>query len=99
MPPKKALISAALAVAYFALFYVAGMRREEEELRQKFDTVFEEYARAVPLFFPRWSPFRAQTTNGPFSWRLYWKNREYQAVLGYLFVLGLLLIIWAYRLA
>lgn len=92
-------ISAALAVAYFTVFYIAVMRREEDDLRQKFGAVFEEYARGVPLFFPRWSPFRAETSGGAFSWRQYWKNHEFQAVVGYFFVMGLFLIIWAYRLA
>jgi protein-S-isoprenylcysteine O-methyltransferase Ste14 len=92
-------ISAALAVAYFAVFYSAVMRREEADLRQKFGPVFEEYARAVPLFFPRWSAFRAETANGVFSWRQYWRNREYRAALGCLFILGLFVMIWAYRLA
>ena len=91
-------VSAALAVAYFAVFYSAVMRREEEDLRQKFGLVFEEYARAVPLFFPRWSAFRVETATETFSWRQYWRNREYRAIVGCLFVLGLLVVIWAYRL-
>jgi len=91
-------ISAALAVAYFAVFYTAVMRREEQEMRQKFGDVYESYARVVPLFFPRWSPYRGPGGTGSFSWRQFMKNREYRAMAGFLFVLGVLVIAWAYQL-
>src|SRR5277367_2057799 len=41
-----------LIVIYFAVFYYAVMRAEEEDLRVRFGTVFEEYAAKVPLFLP-----------------------------------------------
>jgi len=92
-------ISAGLAVAYFSIFYTAVMRREEEEMQRKFGAVYDEYARSVPLFFPRWSAHRTEAGDFPFSWQLFLKNREYQTAAGYLFVLAVLVIAWAYRLA
>jgi len=49
-------ISALILCAYFALFYSIVMRREESELRQHHGAAFDEYSRAVPLFFPRLTP-------------------------------------------
>jgi len=46
-------ISAALLLIYFAVFYSMVMRREEFELRQAARAAFDQYAKAVPLFFPR----------------------------------------------
>src|ERR1700674_189468 len=46
-------ISASILCAYFALVYSIVMRREETELRAHHGAAFEEYARTVPLFFPR----------------------------------------------
>lgn len=42
-----------LVGVYFAVFYYAVMRAEEEDLRKRFGAAFEEYAARVPLFFPR----------------------------------------------
>ena len=41
-----------LVVAYFAIFYYAVMRNEEQDLRRRFGAAFDEYAARVPLFFP-----------------------------------------------
>jgi len=49
-------ISAMLLLGYFALFYSIVMRREEHELRFHHHASFDEYARFVPLFFPRFTP-------------------------------------------
>ncbi len=46
-------LAGALVVAYFAIFYTAVMRNEENDLRARFGAVFNEYAAGVPLFFPR----------------------------------------------
>jgi protein-S-isoprenylcysteine O-methyltransferase Ste14 len=43
----------ALVGIYFATFYLAVMRNEEEDLRGRFGPEFEEYAARVPLFFPQ----------------------------------------------
>jgi len=81
---------APLVGAYFVLFYAAVIRREERELRSKYGGTFNDYAERVPLFFPR---FRAGVdARWAFSWALYARNREYQALLG--FVAGVALL-WA----
>jgi len=92
-------ISAVLSVGYFTVFYVAVMRREEAELRRRFGSAFEDYARAVPIFFPSLTPSPTSAESDTFSWIQYRKNREYRAAAGFLFVLGLLVMIWAYRLS
>jgi len=69
------LWAAALLLIYFALVYSFVMRREEMELRQKHGEVFDAYAAAVPLFFPRLSPStQATSPSGSFSWQQYKKN-------------------------
>jgi len=92
-------ISAALLLGYFALFYSMVMRNEEEELRRHFGAVYDDYAHAVPLFLPRLTPAPMAAEEGAaFSWAQYRKNREYQAALGFVLILGLLVLLWAVRL-
>lgn len=87
-------ISAAILCLYFALFYSFVMRREEAELRQHHGSAFDDYARAVPLFFPRLTPARVPAgSGGSFSFAQYKKNREYRAAIGFLFLLAVLLAI------
>jgi protein-S-isoprenylcysteine O-methyltransferase Ste14 len=91
-------ISAAILCVYFALFYSFVMKREEGELRQLHGASFEEYARAVPLFFPGLTPAKAPSgVAGSFSFAQYKKNREYRAAIGFVFLLGILLVIWWLR--
>ena len=91
-------ISASILGVYFAAVYYVVMRREEGELRGHFGEAFEAYARRVPLFFPRFVPVRMEATSaGAFSFAQYKKNHEYQAALGFLFLLICLLVIWRLR--
>jgi hypothetical protein len=91
--------SAAILVAYFALFYSVVMRREENELRQHHGSAFDQYARAVPLFFPRWMAAKLSTGSaGSFSFAQYKKNHEWQAAAGFLLLLAALLALWHLRL-
>ena len=71
-----------LVVLFFAI-YVPVIRSEEAFLRQKFPE-FEEYARKVPRMFPRITPYSpsARDSLAGFSFGLYRKHREYNALIG-----------------
>lgn len=71
-------VGIALVVMFFAI-YVPVIRGEENFLRERFPE-FEEYARRVPRMFPRIG--RTPGGGGRFSLDLYWKHREYNALLG-----------------
>jgi len=88
-------ISGCVLGAYFAVVYYVVMRREEGELRGHFGEAFENYARTVPLFVPRPTPAKIEGSSpGAFSLAQYKKNHEYQATLGFVFLLGVLMAIW-----
>jgi protein-S-isoprenylcysteine O-methyltransferase Ste14 len=72
-------VGAVLVVMFFAI-YLPVIRDEEAFLRQKFSG-FEEYAQRVPRMLPRLIP-RSAADSGEFSWDLYLKHREYNALLG-----------------
>ena len=72
-------VGVALVVMFFAI-YLPVIRDEENFLRQKFPE-FEEYARRVPRMFPRLVAGSAEASGG-FSFELYLKHREYNALLG-----------------
>jgi hypothetical protein len=92
-------ISAVILCAYFVLFYSIVMRREESELREHHGAAFDEYARAVPLFFPRLTAAKLSFGSaGSFSFAQYKKNHEYQAAVGFVLLLATLLLIWWSRL-
>ena len=92
-------ISAAVLAAYFTLFYSFVMRREARELHARHGAAFEEYAGTVPMFFPRLSAAKlGGVSSGSFSFAQYKKNHEWQAAVGFLLVLVVLLVIWRLRL-
>jgi len=79
--------------AFFALVYWPVMRREEQFLQREFPEAFEPYAKRVPLFFPKLP--RRPAAGKRFQWRLYLKNREYEAATGYVAaMLFLVLKMW-----
>ena len=87
-------VSASLLLLYFALFYFTVMRREEKELRLRHGAAFREYARAVPLFFPRLRPWKLPAgSSEAFSFAQYKKNHEWRAALGFLLLLGVLVLL------
>ncbi len=89
--------SALMMLAFAGLFllvYWPVIRREESYLRQKFGAVYDEYAALVPLLVPgrRVGP----ASDARFAWSRYRRNREYEAVLG--FVAALLFLVLKLRL-
>jgi protein-S-isoprenylcysteine O-methyltransferase Ste14 len=90
--------STAFLLMYFPLVYSLVMRREELELRGKHMARFDEYASSVPLFFPQFPPAsQPGSLEGRFSWEQYKKNHEYEAAVGFLFLLLALVVIWRLR--
>lgn len=90
-------IAGFLVAVYFAVFYYAVMRNEEQGLRVRFPEEFPAYARRVSLFFP-WvyggygQPMAASAEAVEhFSWALFLRNREYRAVLG---TIGGFMLVW-----
>jgi protein-S-isoprenylcysteine O-methyltransferase Ste14 len=75
-------IGAALVVFLIAI-YLPVIRGEEAFLREKFPE-FEEYARRVPRMWPRFTAQlkTANDSSSGFSWALYLKHREYNALIG-----------------
>ena len=83
--------SAGLALLFalvFLLVYLPVILLEEQHLRQLFPE-YADYAERVPSLLPR---RRGSPGANHFSWLLYWKNQEYQAALG--FLAGLVLLVW-----
>jgi protein-S-isoprenylcysteine O-methyltransferase Ste14 len=84
-------VGAALVVMLFAI-YVPVIRDEEAFLRSKFPE-FERYARHVPRMFPGIVPYAGgEYPSGGFSFDLYLKHREYNALLGSVLLTGGLVI-------
>ena len=75
-------VGGAVVVMFFAI-YLPVIRDEEAFLRTKFPE-FEEYARRVPRMLPRLTPHSGagSEASAGFSWELYLKHREYNALLG-----------------
>lgn len=76
---------AALFAAVFGLIYLPVIELEEQHLRKLFPA-YAVYADRVPLLVP----LGRHGGHEPFEWRLYRKNQEYQALLGFLAGAGLL---------
>jgi protein-S-isoprenylcysteine O-methyltransferase Ste14 len=74
-------VGLALVVMFFAI-YLPVIGDEEAFLRRTFPE-FEEYARRVPRMLPRLTvPSAGSEDPAGFSWDLYLKHREYNALLG-----------------
>src|SRR5262245_44650694 len=69
--------AALLLTTAFLLIYPRVILKEEAELEQIFGNEFRAYAARVPRFFPKPRAFR-----GSFSMAQYMANREYNASLG-----------------
>ena len=91
---SRSWISTLLLAAYLAIFYPAVIRREQAELKLLYGGAFEEYAAKVPALWPRLSPAMVSTER--FSWPLYRKNREYEAMIGLAVAMAILwgIMLW-----
>ncbi|HLH35114.1 MAG TPA: isoprenylcysteine carboxylmethyltransferase family protein [Alloacidobacterium sp.] len=78
---SRSIVIVLLLAALFALIYIPVIRSEEAFLRSKF-AGFDAYAASVPRLVPRLRPARIETGQGNFSFPLYRKHREYNALMG-----------------
>jgi protein-S-isoprenylcysteine O-methyltransferase Ste14 len=83
---------AIVLVAMFVAIYLPVIRDEESFLRAKFPD-FDAYAQRVPRLIPRIAshPSESDTSAGGFSPDLYWKHREYNALIGAAAMVGALI--------
>jgi protein-S-isoprenylcysteine O-methyltransferase Ste14 len=74
-----------LVAIFFLLIYAPTMEREKANISSRFPDAYAEYARNVPPFLPRLTPWRggARPEGGAFSSALYMKHGEWKAALGY----------------
>jgi len=85
------LILGAVFAALFLGIYLPVMRVEATTLMELFGEDYRRYAKSVPLFLPRLSPYRdgsGETTK--FDRTLYKRYREYRAALGLILAWALL---------
>jgi protein-S-isoprenylcysteine O-methyltransferase Ste14 len=78
----------AVMVVMFTLIYIPVIAGEERYLSRTFPD-YDEYARNVPRMFPRLT--RYGNEQSAYSSARYWKHREYQATIGCLVLLAVLL--------
>lgn len=71
-------------LAFFVWAYRGTMAREEGRLEERFGEAYRRYRGSVPVFLPRFTPYRPppETTPTPFSLARYIRNREWEAALG-----------------
>ncbi len=83
-----------LFVVFFAVVYTRTIRHETRQLQAAFGEDYTEYARSVPVFIPRLTPYRRSSSDGSagFSSQRWKRNREYEALLGALAGFGLLML-------
>ena len=84
-----------MLIMFFAI-YLPVIGEEEAYLRERFAN-FEDYARNVPRLLPRWNTYGGGA--GGFSSELYWRHREYNAILGSAAIIAVLIVklMWASR--
>ena len=80
-----------VVVAFWAGVYGPVMRREAEHVRALHTAAYDTWARGVPMFVPRVTPWRGERDAPPsrFDPRLYLYHKEWQAGLGYV-----LAVVW-----
>ncbi len=73
-------ISVTAGLAYLVVFYPVIIREEAKFLRGKFPSEYHDWAKHVPLFFPRLSPGGPRESK--FQTARLMANREWRSVLG-----------------
>jgi hypothetical protein len=73
----------------FLGIYLPVVELEEQHLRTLFGRAFAEYERRVPRLIPTLVPM---TSKRRFQWSVYKRNEEYQALIG--FLIGVAVLIW-----
>jgi protein-S-isoprenylcysteine O-methyltransferase Ste14 len=63
------LVFLTIAMPFFTFAYMAIVAAEENYLRGKFGTEFDDYCRRVPRFLPRIQGFRTTLSGMAFDWR------------------------------
>ena len=79
-----ALLGGLFATLFLGI-YLPVMRVEAATLAELFGDDYRRYAQAVPLFFPRPTPYRDESREAEsvkFDASLYMRDREYRAALG-----------------
>lgn len=79
-----------LFAVLFLGIYLPVMRVESETLAQLFGESYQRYARGVPIFLPRVTPYQSGESQTEFDRSLYMRYREYRAALGLVVAWGLL---------
>lgn len=79
----------AIMLLMFAVIYVPVIAGEERYLRQTFPE-YDDYSRHVPRMWPRLSPYGSG--HSAYSFERYWKHREYEASIGCVVVLAVLVV-------
>ncbi len=89
---------AVIFATVFGLIYLPVIELEEQHLRELFPA-YEAYAENVPILWPSLRPYATEAPGSAeaasvkrFRWRLYGKNQEYQALLG--FLAGVAVLAW-----
>lgn len=82
-------------VAFFLLVYLPVMRKEESELVAAYGEPYRHYLQFVSLFFPGRPYPNSENVPGNFCWSQVIKNKEYNAVIGFVLLTAFL----AYRLS
>jgi protein-S-isoprenylcysteine O-methyltransferase Ste14 len=77
-----------IMVLTLLLIYAPVVAAEERYLRSAF-AGYDDYARHVPRLFPRLTPYG--NVRGAYSAERYWKHREYEAAIGCLVMLAILI--------
>ncbi len=85
---SRSWILAAIGLAMLVTIYIPVIRSEEDFLRAHFPD-FEDYCRNVPRLLPRLSAGHGSA--GSFSADLYWRHREYNALIGAALILSVLI--------